>query len=154
MKLRILAVGSRSSRWVDDAFSEYVKRLPRDNSLDLVLIPSAPAGSERQKALRIEGQRLLKNLGRNELVVALDGTGTSYTSMNLAKKMKRWRMGGRDVAFIIGGANGLSASVLERAEDTWSLSKLTFPHQVVRVLVAEQIYRAWSLNSGHPYHRA
>lgn len=154
MKLRILAVGSRPSRWVDDAFSEYAKRLPRDNSLELVLIPAASGSSERQKALQIEGQRLLKTIGRKELVVALDETGMPYTSMILAKKMERWRMGGRDVAFIIGSANGLPASVLERAEDRWSLSALTFPHQLVRILVAEQIYRAWSLNSGHPYHRA
>jgi 23S rRNA (pseudouridine1915-N3)-methyltransferase len=154
VKLRILAVGGRPSRWVDDAFSEYVKRLPRDNSLELVLIPAAPGSTERRKALRIEGQRLLKSIGQNELVVALDGTGIPYTSVILAKKMERWRMDGRDVAFIIGGANGLSTSVLESAEDKWSLSALTFPHQLVRILVAEQIYRAWSLNSGHPYHRA
>ena len=120
----------------------------------MVLIPAASGSSERQKALQIEGQRLLKTIGRKELVVALDETGMPYTSMILAKKMERWRMGGRDVAFIIGSANGLPASVLERAEDRWSLSALTFPHQLVRILVAEQIYRAWSLNSGHPYHRA
>lgn len=136
--------------WVRDGFHEYTKRLPRDNRLELVEIPLS---NRRDGASAEEGRRMLEVAGKRDRLIALDEGGELWTTRELVERMERWRGGGRNVALLVGGPDGLHPSCIEQADETWSLSRLTFPHYLVRVLVAEQIYRAWSLAKGHPYHR-
>ena len=154
MKLRLIAVGQRPPEWVTRGFTEYARRLPRELALELVEIPSAGrsnAGPARTRAL--EGERLLQAVGPRGRVVALDERGVSWTTERLAERLEDWRMQGSDVAFLVGGADGLDQACLERADDVLSLSAMTLPHALVRVVLAEQLYRAWTILSGHPYHR-
>lgn len=123
--------------------------MPPQTPLELVEISTAKAASRLE-----QGQRLLKALRGNEHVVALDEHGAACDTRGLAGKLADWQMQGQDVALLVGGADGLDAACLERANETLSLSTLTFPHELVRVIVAEQLYRAWTIVSGHPYHRA
>lgn len=136
--------------WVRDGFHEYTKRLPRDNRLELVEIALS---KRRDGASAEEGRRMLEVAGKRDRLIALDEGGELWTTRELVERMERWRGGGRNVALLVGGPDGLHPSCIEQADETWSLSRLTFPHYLVRVLVAEQIYRAWSLAKGHPYHR-
>ena len=151
----MLAVGERPRSWVTDGFTEYARRLPRDSQLSLVEVPSgAGKGRPATRTRAEQAERLLKQLGQNDWVVALDADGEGCSTQRLAVKLDHWRMQGRDVAFLVGGADGLDPSCLTRADEIMSLSKLTFPHELVRIILAEQIYRAWTILSGHPYHRA
>ena len=155
MKLRLVAVGAKSPAWVDAGFTDYARRMPRECALELVEI--TPANRKGWPAERIradEGERILARLGRTDRVVALDVTGKPCSTEKLANKLDDWRMTGGDVSFLIGGADGLDASCLARADESLSLSAMTFPHQLVRVMLAEQLYRAWTVLAGHPYHRA
>lgn len=142
--------------WVTDAYQEYAKRLPRECALQLVEIPV----SKRRKSLTSaqaaeeEGRQLLASLPKDCTVIALDVRGNSWSTEELAMRMQGWLGSGRDVALLIGGPDGLSAACLERADLAWSLSALTYPHPLVRVVLAEQLYRAWTIHSGHPYHRS
>ncbi|MDX1507885.1 MAG: 23S rRNA (pseudouridine(1915)-N(3))-methyltransferase RlmH [Woeseiaceae bacterium] len=156
MHLRLLAVGDRQPGWVDDAFQSYAGRLPRDWRFRLDAIPTARRGKSDagDRAVADEGERLLAKLGRDERLVLLDERGQRLTSKALAERLQEWQSDGRDVAFVIGGPDGVSADVRGRADATLSLSDLTLPHGLARVLLAEQLYRAWSLAAGHPYHRA
>ena len=153
--MRLVAVGQRPPAWVSDGFTEYARRLPRDMALHLTEISPAPRKNVPvQRARGMEGERLLQQVGPGDCVVALDVTGVQWSTPQLAQHMDDWRMQGQDVAFLVGGADGLASECLERADRVWSLSALTFPHALVRVILAEQLYRAWTLLSGHPYHRA
>ena len=155
MHIRLLAVGRRPPRWAEEAFSEYTRRLPPAFGFRTRLIaPARGHGNDIERARGEEGERLLGALGPRDHVVALDEHGPAWSTRSLAKHLAAWEMGGRDVVLLIGGADGLSPACLDRADQRWSLSPLTLPHALVRVLVAEQLYRAWSLNAGHPYHRA
>ena len=155
MKFRIIAVGQRPPDWVVAGFADYARRLPREVALRLSEIPVAPRKElPVARARRQEGERILGELTSRDWVVALDVEGRSITTEGLAQKVTGWQMHGRDVAFLIGGPDGLDAACLERADERLSLSALTFPHGLVRVMLAEQLYRAWTLHSGHPYHRA
>ena len=142
--------------WVVDAYQEYAKRLPRECALQLVEIPL----SKRRKSLTSEqaaveeGQQLLAALPKDCTVIALDVRGKSWSTEELAVRLQDWLGSGRDVALLIGGPDGLSADCLERASLKWSLSELTYPHPLVRVILAEQLYRAWTITTGHPYHRS
>ena len=142
--------------WVVDAYREYAKRLPRECALQLVEIPP----SKRRKSLTSaqaaeeEGQQLLASLPKDCTVIALDVRGSSWSTEELAVRLQDWLGSGRDVALLVGGPDGLSAACLKRADLKWSLSALTYPHSLVRVVLAEQLYRAWTINSGHPYHRS
>ena len=148
-------MGRRPPRWAGEAFSEYTRRLPAAFGFRAQLIaPARGHGDDMERARDEEGRRLLAALGPREHVVALDEHGTAWSTRTLAKRLAAWEMGGRDVVLLIGGADGLAPACLDRADQRWSLSPLTLPHALVRVLVAEQLYRAWSLNAGHPYHRA
>ena len=155
MKIRILAVGQKMPAWVEAGVDEYLKRLPADFrvSIEEVALGSKSAGADVKKAQALESQALLARLTGKEKVIALDVQGKSWSSETLARQAEGWRMEGRDLALLIGGPDGLSADCLARAEQRWSLSALTLPHPLVRVLLAEQLYRAWTLMSGHPYHR-
>lgn len=148
-------MGERPRSWVVDGFDDYARRLPRESELSLVEV-AAGAGKGRapERTRADQARRLLRQLGQNDWVVALDCEGAACTTQQLADKLDHWRMQGRDVAFLVGGADGLDASCLSRADEVMSLSKLTFPHELVRVILAEQIYRAWTILSRHPYHRA
>ena len=154
MKIRLIAVGQRPPQWVTTGFTEYAKRMPREMPLQLVEVPAAsrrnvPAAKVRE----LEADRLLGQLGAGDRVVVLDERGKSWSTLVLAENLDDWRMQGRNVAVLVGGADGLHARCLDRADDILSLSAMTLPHALVRVLLAEQIYRAWTVRSGHPYHR-
>ena len=155
MKLRLVAVGAKSPGWVDAGFTDYARRMPRECALELVEIaPANRKGWPSERVLADEGERILARVGRSDQVVALDVAGKACTTEQLAKKLDNWRMRRGDVSFLIGGADGLDQSCLTRADESLSLSAMTFPHQLVRVMLAEQLYRAWTVLHGHPYHRA
>ncbi len=156
MRLQLLAIGQRMPEWAATGFAEYAGRMPRDMVLTLQALPN-PARSramDTSTLRRVEGQALLAAVPGQALVVALDEGGDVVDTRAMAGRLARWQQSGRDVALVIGGAAGLDDAVRERADWVWSLSPLTFPHMLVRILVAEQIYRAWSLLNNHPYHRA
>ncbi len=155
MRLRLIAVGTRMPDWIGKGFDDYASRLPRELKLELVEIPVEHRGKNADLArLReAEGEKLLKAAGEARIIV-FDEHGVQPDTVGWAKSLTGWMQDGRDVALLIGGPDGHAPEVFARAEVKWSLSRLTFPHALVRVLVAEQIYRAWSLLNKHPYHRA
>ena len=156
MNIHLVAIGTRMPAWITEGFTEYAKRLPRECRLNLLEV--APEHRTRKPDLRrikdAECRKLLDVLPSGCLCIALDESGRSWTTRQLADRIDGWLGNGRDVALLVGGPDGLGGECLQRAELRWSLSPLTLPHALVRVLVAEQIYRAWSLLQGHPYHRA
>ena len=156
MRARLIAVGERMPAWVADGFAEYRKRLSRELPLDLVEIRLGARGKGRDPARAIadEGAAVRAALPKDVHVVALDGRGSAWSSEQLAAELKRWRMEGHDVAFLIGGPDGHAADVLAASHQRWSLGPLTLPHMLVRLVVAEQLYRAMTMLAGHPYHRA
>lgn len=155
MKLRLVAVGTRMPTWVTAGFEDYALRLPRELRLELVELPLAVRGknADLARARQAEGQKLLDR-SRDSHRVVLDERGAPWTSHELAMRLQAWMQQGRDVSLLVGGPDGHSAEVQQSADERWSLSRLTLPHALVRVLLAEQVYRAWSLTANHPYHRA
>lgn len=156
MRIHLLAIGTRMARWVDEGFAEYQKRLPPECSLQLIEVPAVARtkGTPRERVLQREGERLLAAIPPGAHTLALDVAGRSLSTEQLARALAGWLQSGQDLALLVGGAEGLSETLLARAEGRWSLSPLTFPHPLVRVILAEQLYRAWSLLHNHPYHRA
>lgn len=155
MRLRVIAVGTRMSAWVEAAWNDYARRLRGADALELVEVPVARrngAGDSR-RAVRLEAERILALLEPREYVVALDERGRSFSTLQLSAWLAERRADGQPVSLVIGGPDGLDASLAARAQLRWSLSALTFPHALVRVLVAEQLYRASTVLAGHPYHR-
>ena len=154
MRARLIAVGDRMPAWVADGYAEYVKRLSRELPLELVEISTKQRGSrDPARAIADEGQQMLAAIPKGAHVIALDGRGKSWSSEELAAQLAQWRMQGQDLALLIGGPDGLAPTALERAQQRWSLGPLTLPHPLVRIVVAEQLYRAVSLLGNHPYHR-
>lgn len=155
MHIRLIAVGDRQPSWVDAAFKEYAARLPRQWQFRLETIATV----KRQKSAPVEaakdaeGEKILGKIKPAEHVIVLDERGKQFSSKELAGELDDWQTVGADLVFVIGGPDGVSVDLLARANTRWSLSKLTLPHGLARVLYAEQIYRAWSLLTGHPYHR-
>ena len=156
MRARLIAVGERMPAWVAEGFAEYRKRLSHELPLELVELKPGARGKGRDdaKAMQDEGAAILAALPRDTHVVALDGHGKAWSSEELARQLKAWRMAGRDLAFLIGGPDGHAPAVLARADQRWSLGPLTLPHMLVRLVLAEQLYRATTIAAGHPYHRA
>ena len=156
MHIRLLAVGERQPAWVDDAFLDYTGRFPQQWKfrLDLVATAKRSKAGDAQRAREAESEQLLGKIAANEQVVLLDEKGKQPASRELAGKLSAWQADGRDLCFVIGGPDGVSQNCRTRADFVWSLSNLTLPHGLARVLFAEQMYRAWSLLTGHPYHRA
>lgn len=156
MRIHLIAVGTRMPAWVTEAFNEYVKRLPRECTLQLVEIALSKRRKSQtpEQAAGEEGRQMLAAVPKDCSVIALDVAGKNWSTETLAGRLQDWLGSGRDVALLVGGPDGLSAACLARADLTWSLSALTYPHPLVRVILAEQLYRAWSINAGHPYHRS
>ncbi|WP_293763535.1 23S rRNA (pseudouridine(1915)-N(3))-methyltransferase RlmH [uncultured Aquitalea sp.] len=155
MKLTILAVGTKMPRWVDDAYQDYAKRFGRDVTLELKEIKPEKRGGgvTAEKGIAAEHERLVAAIPPRSRLVVMDERGRNWTSVKLAEGLKGWMEGGDDVCFIIGGADGLSDELKARADVLLQLSAMTLPHGMVRVMLAEQIYRAWSILNNHPYHR-
>lgn len=155
MKLRIIAVGTKMPSWVTAGVSEYQKRLPREWKFEWLELPIGQRSKSQDisKAIRAEGEAILAALGPKERVIALEVKGKNWSTEQLAEHVADWQMEGQDTTLLIGGPDGLSASCRERADTLWSLSPLTLPHPLVRVLLVEQLYRAWSLINNHPYHK-
>jgi len=155
VRLNIVAIGQRMPSWVTSGWTEYSKRFPRGYSLNLREVPAikrsrnADIDSIRQR----EGDALLAAAPAPGYLVALDEQGSQWSTAELAAHMTEWMKSSRDVTFLIGGPDGLSTACRDRAEVCWSLGKLTLPHALVRVVLAEQLYRAWTITQNHPYHR-
>jgi len=156
MKIRLLAAGTRLPGWVDAACKEYLKRFGPDLRLELIEIPLAQRGAraDAARAVAREGERMLGAIRPADFVVALEVGGRAMSTEQLARWLGERMQGGRDLVLLIGGPEGLAPACRERADLALSLSPLTFPHGLARVMVVEQLYRAWSLTRGHPYHRA
>lgn len=155
MKLKILAVGQKMPSWVSTGYKEYEKRMPRECSLELLEIQPAKRTKQSNlaKVTEEEGKKILSLIKGSDHVVALEVMGKQWSTMGVAKKLSTWQGVNPSIIFIIGGPDGLSEDCLKRANEQWCLSKLTFPHPLVRVILAEQLYRGWSLMNNHPYHR-
>jgi 23S rRNA (pseudouridine1915-N3)-methyltransferase len=156
VKARLIAVGDRAPDWVAAGYADYAKRLSHWLPLELVEVAPGVRGKNRDAARATfdEGQRVLAALPKGVHVVALDGGGKMFSSEQLAQRMEHWRQQGRDLAFLIGGPEGHAPEARAAAHETWSISPLTLPHMLVRLVVAEQLYRAASILADHPYHRA
>jgi 23S rRNA (pseudouridine1915-N3)-methyltransferase len=156
MKIHLIAVGEKMPRWVQEGYQEYSKRLPNECGLHLVEIPLGHRGKNADVArlTRAEGQRMLAAIPNGCKTIALDVKGKAWSTEVLSSQLNSWMGSGGDVALLVGGPEGLSADCLAQAQLKWSLSSLTLPHPLVRVVVAEQLYRAWSILLNHPYHRA
>ncbi len=154
MKITLLAVGDKLPAWADEAAAEYLKRMPREARVDLVTVKPERRSNQPADTLKAaEAVRLSERIPAGARLVALDEHGAQVSTKELAEHLRRWQADGRDVCLLIGGADGLAADLLARAEQKLALSRLTLPHALARVLLAEQLYRAVSLNAGHPYHR-
>lgn len=155
MKIRLLAVGQKMPKWVQQTYKEYNNRLNKSQQIDLVEIPPVHRTKtmNSEVAKQIEGNNILAALKPREKIILLDEHGKSISTKDLAQSIKNWQMNAIDVAIIVGGADGVSDEIKQKAYGKWSLSQLTFPHPLVRVILIEQIYRAYSLIANHPYHR-
>jgi 23S rRNA (pseudouridine1915-N3)-methyltransferase len=155
MRVAIVCVGHKMPSWIQEGFQEYVKRMPPEIRVELVELKpeERSSGKTTEKAKALEGERILAAVPAGATLVALDERGRSVTTQGLSVMLSEWMRDGASPAFAIGGADGLSEAVKERAQKLVSLSSLTLPHSLARVLLAEQLYRAWSILAKHPYHR-
>jgi len=157
VRIHLIAVGSRMPVWVQSGYQEYAKRLSQSAEcrLQLIEIEAGKRGknADINRILQDEGTRMLAAIPANSYVIALDVQGQAWNTAQVAQQLKKWQFLGRDISLLVGGPEGLAPDCLAKAEQKWSLSPLTFPHPLVRVIVAEQLYRGWSLLRGHPYHR-
>lgn len=154
MKLKIISVGHKMPNWIVTACAEYTKRMPRELPIEIIEIKPDKRADGKNSAVvqEAEAQRILKAVNK-DFLIACDEHGAEKTTMQLAGMLKSWQEMGRDISIVIGGADGLDRALIKKADWCWSLSKLTFPHAFVRVLLAEQLYRAHCINQNHPYHR-
>ena len=152
MKIKLITVGRKPADWLQAGFENYAKRMPKDMQLQLIEL-TPKKHKDVKKALLEESQLILKQIDNLDWVVVLDERGKMLDSKQLALQIERWREESITVVFVVGSVDGLHVNVISRANQLFSLSKLTLPHQLVRVVLAEALYRAWSICSGHPYHR-
>jgi 23S rRNA (pseudouridine1915-N3)-methyltransferase len=156
MQLLVTAVGQRMPNWVSEAWEEYTRRMPRGLQVLLREVPLEKRGknADTRRLMSIESESLLDAVPKGARVIALDVRGRSWSTEKLAMNLEGWMQDGRDVVFLVGGPDGIAPNVLEKAHERWSLGPLTLPHPLVRVVLAEQLYRAWTITCNHPYHRA
>jgi 23S rRNA (pseudouridine1915-N3)-methyltransferase len=155
MQIHLITIGNRMPNWVQQGYDEYAKRLPRECELVLKEIPAGKRGknSDIARIVKEEGERMIAAMPPSTHIVTLDIPGKPWTTPELSGAMQRWLESGSSVSLLIGGPEGLADEIKPLARESWSLSKLTFPHPLVRIVVAEQLYRAWSILHNHPYHR-
>ena len=155
MRATLVAVGTGMPAWVEAGFQEYARRLSHWLPLSLVELAAGERGKGRdpKRAMEEEAVRLRAAIPRGALVVLLDGRGRSHSSEQLAERLAHWRMQGRDLALLVGGPDGFAPALRSEADEAWSLGPLTLPHPLVRIVVAEQLYRAAAILANHPYHR-
>ena len=155
MRIQLIAVGQKMPQWVTTAFADYQSRFPRDCAFDLVEIPAGKRGKNADipRILEQEGERMLTAVGKGNRIVTLEVEGKPWDTPQLRDQLASWQMDGRNVSLLVGGPEGLAPACIAAAEQRWSLSNLTLPHPMVRVIIAESLYRAWSLLNNHPYHR-
>ena len=155
MRIRLIAIGTKMPVWVSQGVAEYGKRMPRELQLEWREIPLARRGKDAnaQQLRKREGEQIIKAIPAGDRVIALDVRGKRISTEQLAQRLEDWQMSGDNYSLLIGGPDGLSRECLERADMRWSLSDLTLPHPLVRILLAEQLYRAWTITVNHPYHR-
>ncbi len=154
MRLLIVAVGQRVPDWAASAYEDYAKRFPPELKVELKAVKTEPRGSKTlETLLAAERERITAAIPRGARTVVLDERGTALTTKALAARLQAWQLEGDDVALVIGGPDGTDPGLRQAAQERIRLSDLTLPHAMVRVLLIEQLYRAWSVNAGHPYHR-
>jgi len=155
MKIYLIAVGKKMPEWINAGYSEFSKRMPPELQINLIEItPSTRNKSTSlEKNIKEEGERIQSAIPDNSKLIVLDEKGKDFSSIALSKEMESWLPMGQDISIVIGGVDGIDPVIKQQADEKWSLSSLTLPHALVRVVVAEQLYRAWSIMKGHPYHR-
>lgn len=155
MKIHVVAIGTKMPSWVTTGVEEYTKRLPPANAVQFHELPLPKRGpsSDLSRLIQQEGMSMMKLIPEQATIIALDERGSRWNTADLAQQLEKWNQQGKPVYCLIGGPDGLSDECKSKAHATWSLSPLTLPHPIVRVILAEAIYRAWSVNQGHPYHR-
>lgn len=155
MRIRLISVGSKMPGWIEEGYREYSRRLGGEVKLELVEIPLGRRGKgiDVNRLQEKEAAQMLAAVGSGDLIATLEILGREWSTEQLAENMESWLQGGRNVSLLIGGPEGLHASCLAKSQLRWSLSSLTLPHPLVRVIVAEQLYRAWSILHNHPYHK-
>lgn len=155
MQINLISVGNKMPGWVQQGYDEYAKRMPKECHLILKEVTPGKRGknSDIVRTVRDEGDKMIQAIPAKTHIVTLDIPGKPWTTPELSVAMKKWMESGQNIALMVGGPEGLADSVKKLANESWSLSRLTFPHPIVRILVAEQLYRAWSILNNHPYHR-
>jgi len=155
MKINLITIGTNMPAWVTTAYQEYAKRLPKDYALNLIelKLDTRTKNTNIDQAVGKEGVQLQKAIPQNNHVIALDVLGKAIDTHTLSTSLRDWHDTATDISLLVGGPDGLSKACVAYAHERWSLSALTFPHPLVRVIIAEQIYRAWTLLANHPYHR-
>jgi len=155
MKIRLIAIGGKMPRWVTEGYNEYAKRFPAEVSFELIELSLGHRGkgADLARARKQEGDQMLAAIPKGDRVIALEVGGKSWSTEQLAEQLERWQMDGRNVSLLVGGPEGLDSRCVALADQKWSLSALTLPHPLVRVLLAEQLYRACTILQGHPYHK-
>jgi len=155
LKIHLVAIGHKMPTWVEQACDDYIRRLPAELRINSILLPLIKRGKNPDitRIVRDESRKLLAAVPENSTLVVLDVLGKSLSTPKLAKQLDNWMSNGQDVCIIIGGPDGVSKELLDKAQLKISLSELTFPHTLIRVMLVEQLYRAWTINNNHPYHR-
>lgn len=156
MKIHVFAVGNKMPKWVQLAWDDYAKRFPRDFSVTLHEIRPEPRSARKTAAqlMQLEGKRIDAALDPRDHLIVLDEHGSDIDTMEAARQLTQWQDMGKDISFLIGGPDGLDSTIKQKSSTQWRLSSLTLPHPFVRVLLIEQLYRAWSIMNNHPYHRS
>lgn len=155
MKVHLIAVGKKIPAWISSGFLEFSKRMPPELHINLIEITPSKRSKATpiEKNIKEEGEHIQSAIPANSKVIVLDEKGKSFSSVQLSKKIENWLPMGQDITIVIGGADGVYPAIKQQADETWSLSSLTLPHALVRIVVVEQLYRGWSILKGHPYHR-
>jgi 23S rRNA (pseudouridine1915-N3)-methyltransferase len=155
MKIKLVSVASKMPKWVEAGYQEFAKRLPKDCALELIEIPLSKRGknADINRLMNKERDLILAKIQQQDHVCALEVNGKPHTTSQLAERLDAWKNMGKNIVLLVGGPEGLHQDCRDRANELWSLSNLTLPHPIVRIVLAETLYRAWSVNAGHPYHR-